>query len=584
MHQGDPMAGQQAALALDLASDIAVAADEPRRRDDFDRGPSLKLIEQDLAQAHTTATRASLETRRSSESQINDARQATELANSVGAVASNVAQSAEEMAATLHAIRDAAGAITKHVAAANAATIAATDKTGKAETSVAELTRVAEEIAGVIELVSHIAQQTTMLSHNANIQAARAGEAGRGFAVIAQEVRKLSEETRTATDRVQKQISALRHATTSCKTSVAQVADAVKSTAALYGSIESSARSQLESVEQLSTAANASAGDAQALSQQSAELLDVANASLESAQRIAEQSSKTDDALGKLHDNLFILLSQTRSHDADDIDVRQPLLLRCALNLGGRAYAGETIEFGIDGAVLRLPGATEALEGQRGTCQINGVGALEAQVLRIDKIGAHVHFQRPGDAIMTAARRTVREANEKDRPFIARAVDGALAISLAMEAAIEARTLTEAQLFDTAYKKVTGSDPVQFTNAALHALEKILTPIQEEILATDSKLAFCAAVDLNGYLPVHNKKYSHPQKPGDPAWNMANCRNRRIFADRAGLAAARNAKPHLVQFYARDMGGGKFVMMKEIDAPIVVHGRHWGGFRTSYTI
>ncbi|HRC85929.1 MAG TPA: methyl-accepting chemotaxis protein, partial [Thermoanaerobaculia bacterium] len=118
------------------------------------------------------------------------------LALPLGAVPASVARSAKEMATALNDIRDSASAISAHVERANKMTASATDKASKAEGAVAELGRVAEEIAGVIELVSYIAQQTTMLSHNANIQAARAGEAGRGFAVIAQEVRKLSEDTR----------------------------------------------------------------------------------------------------------------------------------------------------------------------------------------------------------------------------------------------------------------------------------------------------------------------------------------------------------------------------------------------------
>ena len=97
-------------------------------------------------------------------------------------------------------------------------------------------------------------------------------------------------------------------------------------------------------------------------------------------------------------------------------------------------------------------------------------------------------------------------------------------------------------------------------------------------------MTFCAAVDRNAYLPVHNRIYSHPQRPDDPAWNAANCRNKRVFDDRAGLSAARNARPYLVQSYARDMGNGVTVFMKEIDAPIRVFGRHWGGLRMAYKL
>jgi methyl-accepting chemotaxis protein len=149
---------------------------------------------------------------------------------------------------------------------------------------------------------------------------------------------------------------------------------------------------------------------------------------------------------------------------------------------------------------------------------------------------------------------------------------------------VSSGTLTHEALFDTDYVPIEGSDPPQFRTRSLAALENVLPAIQEPYLAADKRMTFCAAVDRNGYLPVHNRIYSKPQKPGDAAWNLANCRNRRIFDDRAGLSAARNVRPYLIQSYPRDMGNGVVVMMREIDAPVRVFGKHWGGFRTAYKI
>jgi methyl-accepting chemotaxis protein len=48
--------------------------------------------------------------------------------------------------------------------------------------------------------------------------------------------------------------------------------------------------------------------------------------------------------------------------------------------------------------------------------------------------------------------------------------------------------------------------------------------------------------------------------------------------------AGQNTRSYLIQSYARDMGNGKTIMMREIDVPIRVQGRHWGGFRTAYKL
>ena len=141
--------------------------------------------------------------------------------------------------------------------------------------------------------------------------------------------------------------------------------------------------------------------------------------------------------------------------------------------------------------------------------------------------------------------------------------------------------IAEDALFDADYQPIPDSDPQQVMARFTGFTDRVLPAIQEPVLASDPHIVFCAAIDRNGYLPTHNLKFAQPQGK-DPVWNNANCRNRRIFDDRVGLAAGRNEAPFLLQAYRRDMGGGQFVLMKDVSAPIVVRGRHWGGLRLAY--
>lgn len=141
--------------------------------------------------------------------------------------------------------------------------------------------------------------------------------------------------------------------------------------------------------------------------------------------------------------------------------------------------------------------------------------------------------------------------------------------------------ITLQALFDRRYRPIPGTDPQQLLAPFTEFTDRVLPAFQEPALDHDRRVVFCAAVDTNGYLPTHNRKFSAPQGD-DPVRNAAHSRNRRLFDDRVGLKAGRNTAPFLLQTYRRDMGGGNFVLMKDVSAPIRVQGRHWGGLRLAF--
>ncbi len=89
-----------------------------------------------------------------------------------------------------------------------------------AATAVSELGRKGEQIGEIISVINDIADQTNLLALNAAIEAARAGEHGRGFAVVADEVRKLAERTTDATEEVGKSIREIQDETSTAVTQI----------------------------------------------------------------------------------------------------------------------------------------------------------------------------------------------------------------------------------------------------------------------------------------------------------------------------------------------------------------------------
>jgi methyl-accepting chemotaxis protein len=168
-----------------------------------------------------------------------------------------------------------------------------------------------------------------------------------------------------------------------------------------------------------------------------------------------------------------------------------------------------------------------------------------------------------------------------DAPLIRVVVETARRISDVFEAAIARGEITLDRLMDENYREIAGTDPKQYMTNYVEFTDRVLPAIQDPIQTSDPRIVFCVAWAKGGYLPTHNPNYRQPQGK-DPVWNNANCRNRRLFNDRAVKKVAANTKPFLLQTYRRDMGGGNFVLMKDLSSPILIRGRHWGAFRMGF--
>ncbi len=119
---------------------------------------------------------------------------------------STAASGAEQLAASI-------GEISRQVSQSSDFTNRAVEDTESITDRVRGLDQAAQKIGDVIGLISEIAEQTNLLALNATIEAARAGEAGKGFAVVASEVKSLATQTAKATDEISVQIQGMQQAT-----------------------------------------------------------------------------------------------------------------------------------------------------------------------------------------------------------------------------------------------------------------------------------------------------------------------------------------------------------------------------------
>ncbi|MGX1167895.1 methyl-accepting chemotaxis protein [Bradyrhizobium sp. USDA 372] len=125
---------------------------------------------------------------------------------------------------------------------------------------IGKLSHAAQQIGEVVKLITAIAEQTNLLALNATIEAARAGEAGRGFAVVASEVKSLASQTAKATDEISSHIAGMQGAT-------AESVAAIKEIGATIGQISSISTSIASAVEQQGAATQEIARSVQTVAQ-----------------------------------------------------------------------------------------------------------------------------------------------------------------------------------------------------------------------------------------------------------------------------------------------------------------------------
>jgi methyl-accepting chemotaxis protein len=452
-----------------------------------------------------------------------------------------------------------------------------------ASVNVERLRASSADIGNVVTLIAQIARQTTMLALNATIEAARAGAMGRGFAVVATEVKALAVQTQDATKQIESKIDALQKDAARSFDAVHRISSAIEAIRPVFAHVNDAVAEQNAVTSDMSSNAASASQFIASVGDSATEIDSAAKQAATHGESVAQAGQAVTMFASKLKTRCAVLLRQGEREDERKRE-RLPCHLKAELQLRGRKLSAPVYEISMEGILIGGPDAAALPTNETFVAELSDVGACRLRVTEHSSGGARAIFVVPDARLAGHIEDRLWALHDENTEFVTRAIDAGAALTKIFAEGISSGAITMDEMFDETYVEIAGSNPLQVRTKILNWADRALPAFQDALLATDKRMAFCAMIDRNGYLPVHNSIYSKPQRPGDVAFNTANSRNRRIFNDPAGLAAGRNTRAYLIQSYARDMGGGVTVMMREIDVPIRVQGLHWGGFRMAYKL
>ncbi len=215
-----------------------------------DMQDALEAVDGNAAQMRSTAEVLADVARKSS----GQTTAATSASESATENVQSVATAAEQLDASI-------AEITRQVETATGVVERAAESANLTQDRIGGLAEAASAIGDVVKLISDIAEQTNLLALNATIEAARAGEAGKGFAVVASEVKSLANQTADATGQISSQIAAIQESTQQAVTVITEIPKTMADVKSYTSAIAAAVAEQGNATSEISrNAGEASAG------------------------------------------------------------------------------------------------------------------------------------------------------------------------------------------------------------------------------------------------------------------------------------------------------------------------------------